>query len=370
MFALILAALLQAPVEARITVVPLHEFVIVEPSGGYARDGRFEYLAHEGGLYRAPNLASGPLERMPAAGTGIHTIAVHEGALYVLRGVPWQSTSSEHTLLRSMDGGETFEAIDDGLYDCSLLPYGYPCAWLVPHQIAFAPGRIFIEASGNLLVSADSGASWITLLGGPGQPEPRTCPLVFERVGERMLLGSECPLDLAWIQAGVLRSDMLGWSRAPFTPEAPVVVTPEMENRNVHFIRDFGNDIVFAGAEAAVLKSVDGGSTFAFVLHHPIEDPASYPYVYDFLAPSSRPELLLVSGFDKADGTAWLGWSVDGGESWSEERELGGAEWVSLLVEDASGRILVGLHEGGVFTLAELQIEFEQPVGRRRVVRR
>ena len=312
----------------------------------YAHDAQFEYLATPAGLYRAP-LAGGPLQRIAFDDAQIHAVAVDDGALYVLKGNGSSNTSPDHTLLRSTDHGATFTPIDAGLLDCA----GEECRYLVANRIAFGPQHLFVNAGGNVLATADDGATWSLLHGLPynGKPTSQICPVQFERSGERMILGGECPLDIAWLHAGTLRPDLLDWAVEP-----QPVVTPELENRNVQFIRDLGNGVVFAGIEGALLKSIDGGASFVFIIHHAIEDAVAYPYVGHLVRSSRDPELLVAGGFDKKDNDGYLVWSEDGGATWRDASAMVGASYVVLLAEDADGRMIIGLQHGDRITLAEV----------------
>ena len=363
MLSLVFALLLDAQ---GVTVIkslrPRVTITLEEGNAGYARDSRFEYLATSDGLYRAERLAGGAIELMPAAGTLLNDVAAAGDALYVLRGREYFGSWPEPTLLRSRDHGVTFESVSEGLLDCSLAPR-YPCEYVVPHDIRFGDGRVFLEASGNLLASADEGATWSMLVGASsGRPEPMSCPLVFERIGTTMLFGTECPLDDAWIAGGTLRPDLLGWSG-----EWRKMETPEIENRNVQFIRHLGGGVVLASIEGGLLRSTDGGATFHWVIHYPLDNPARYPYAGHLLVSSRHPGLMLLGGFDKKDGSGYLAVSTDGGETWADSPLVGMAE-VMLLAEDREGRILVGLYEGTTFTLAEAVLG--ERGGKRRSVRR
>jgi hypothetical protein len=330
--------------------------VLPVPSGGesyrvapYARDASFEYLGTSDGLYRAPRLATGPLERIAFAGEEISALAIDDGVLYVGKGLRHYAVWPEHTLVRSRDHGSTFESADAGLYDCIA---NVECGYLVPEQIVPDGDRLFIEAGGNLLVSADGGASWKHLVGIPsqsGKPTANSCPITFERFGETVLVGGECPLDNGFLRIGRLRPDLLGWSEEP-----QLVTAPEMENGNVQFIRNLGGGIVFAGIEGALLKSTDGGRSFRYVIHYDLEALDRYPYIAQFVVSSRDPRVMLVGGFDKKNLVGYLASSDDGGESWQDASPLVGADYVSLLAEDADGRLLIGLDGDTRFTLAEV----------------
>ena len=318
------------------------------PTYGYARDAEFEYLATPRGLYRSPRLATAQPELIAFAGEAVHAVAVNEGALYVAKGTGNEAaTSSEHTLVKSIDHGATFTSLDAALLDCSL----EPCGYLVPTRIAFGPDHIYVNAGGNVLVSDDDGASWQQLYGlqSNGKPAAQVCPVKFERSGTSMFLGGECPLDVGWISRGTLTADLLAWDEEP-----RAVTAPELENRNVQFIRALGDGVVFAGIEGALLKSTDGGATFRFVIHYDLEAVDRYPYIGHMLVSSRDPRVMLVGGFDKKNDVGYLAYSGDGGETWQDVSPLVGTPYVSLLVEDADGRVLIGLQDRGQFVLSEV----------------
>jgi hypothetical protein len=71
----------------------------------------------------------------------INGIYVFDHVLYVLTE---PETDGDHTLFRSTDRGNTFEAIDQGLLDCNQ----YGCSYLYSTQL-FATGQlIFVNAGG------------------------------------------------------------------------------------------------------------------------------------------------------------------------------------------------------------------------------
>jgi hypothetical protein len=86
----------------------------------------------------------------------VSAIAVDADMLYVSFGLANAGVSANHTLHRSNDRGASFTPVDEGLLDCS----GQPCGYLSVRQIETAPGRLFVEAGGNILVSDDDGATW------------------------------------------------------------------------------------------------------------------------------------------------------------------------------------------------------------------
>lgn len=334
----------------------------------YARDDQYEYLALPDGLYRSPRLGdpNQPFERIAFAGQTVYSVAVHDGRLYVLRGDGASTVVPLPTLLRSTDHGATFTSLSEKLQDCS---FG-SCEYLAGDDLAFAENRIFVNAGGNLLVSGDEGESWTILYGLPGsngQPAAQLCPVEFQRVGERMLLGGECPLDVAWLSAGTLRPDLLGWAEPP-----RAVITPWMENRNVQFIRHLGGEEWLVAIEGAILKSTDNGASFRWVMHEDIDSHEFYPYLWEFLQPAQYPDLLIAAGFDKKEARAHLLYSPDRGESWINASPLLGStnviSAVTNLSVDADGRLLAVLHDAGRFSLVELEIGIAKE--KRRAVRK
>ncbi|HET8775769.1 MAG TPA: hypothetical protein VFP80_18370 [Thermoanaerobaculia bacterium] len=358
MFLLAAALVIESLQPLRALEVPPHAHV--RGVFTYARDAQYEYLGTPRGLHRAGRLATGTLERI--AEQPVSALAADTDTLYVGFGLDSEAHGEGHTLHRSQDHGATFTPIDAGLLDCSLQPWGEPCRYLVSRQIEVADGRLFVEATGNILASGDDGATWTQLMGRPvdGKPASQVCPVVFTRIGTRLLMGGECPLDFGWIGEGTLRDDLIDWTTEPRRLGLPI------ENRNVHFIRHVGDGVVYASPEGALLKSTDGGLTWHFVIHYPLSSATRYPYAYHFLV---TPRLLVLGGFDKANTGGYLAYSTDGGETWADASHLVGNAHVELLVEDADGRLLVGLYEGATFTLAELVLG-EREGSRRRAMRR
>lgn len=307
----------------------------------YARAGEVEYLGTPKGL-----LVSDPANPVLFDGESINAIAFDDGGtMYVSKGLENYAVWPEHTLVRSHDRGRTFESADAGLFDC-IVPS--ECGYLVPRRISIADDRIFASAGGNIIVSGDDGATWNVLVGvtSDGKPASQTCPTTYERIGERLLYGGECPLDFGYLARGTLRSDLLAW-----TSEPARLTSPDMENRNVQFIRDAGNGVVFAGVEGAILKSTDSGETFRYVLHFDLS-AQRYPYISE-IAITSR--AIVAGGFDKANQVAWLAYSTDRGESWIDLSALvAHASTVSMIAEDRHGRVLVGTYEQNKFVISEL----------------
>lgn len=265
---------------------------------------------------------------------------------------PWYDDSiaaKEHALCALNQAGTSFVPQDQSLRAC----YDKVCYTLWMDELKMVGTRLYSNAGAgnNLFVSDDKSASWRVLL---GQFDAMTCyHQSFHIVGTRLLVGGECPLDMAFIRAYQLSAD---GARLESQKELPVTV-PELENRNIQFIDSVaGTQRVFVGVEGGLLRSDDGGRSFKFVIRHPLEGGANYPYVKEFLSLKNRPEVLVVGGFDKATARPYLAWSANGGDKWTDisamlpgfSRVAGAsslAGQVTSLVEDPQGRILLTLNE-------------------------
>jgi hypothetical protein len=362
MLSLVLAAILEANTPSVVkTLQPLRELPIEAGTDAltfpYARDAEYEYIGTTHGLYRAGRIAVDPFEHIAFAGEAVNALATAEGALYASRGRINLASAPEHSLLKSTDRGVTFMPVDAGLLDCA----STPCGYLIPRRIHLFEGRIFTNPSGNVLVSGDEGANWSHLFGLPynGKPTVNTCSVTFERLGaNRVLLGGECPLDVGFLSFGSLRPDQLGWAIDPVA-----AITPEMENRNVQFIREAADGHVYAGVEGGLLRSTDGGVSYDWILHYPLDAQDRYPYIAHLLV---VPELMIAGGFDKKNDAGYLAFSNDGGATWHDVSPMTGGGKVGLLVEDRDGRIIAGLQDGDRLVLAELVLG---PAGKKRSVR-
>jgi hypothetical protein len=202
--------------------------------------------------------------------------------------------------------------------------------------------------------------SWNILFGASstGKPQGQSCyDPAFELVGQRLLLGGECPLDTAYLRTGTLRADLLG-----FEVEPEPALTPFLENRNVQFIRHRADSNVYAGIEGALMRSNDAGASYEFILFYEGER-LKYPYITHILFPSQYPSTIIIGGFDKGAGGPFLAISFDNGATWSDESELlpgvGVQEWsVSKLDETPQRQILVGAEDdaSGALHLFELTL--------------
>lgn len=347
-------------------VRPIRSFTaptqLESPQIGYARDAQFEYLATPGGLYRSTRLAdpNRELEPFAFANAIVHNVYVDSGALYVLKGGPFGSSTlaPSNVFFRSTDGGQSFAPLDAKLQEC----HGSTCEYLVSTRAAFRDGRIFLNAGGNVVVSGDDGGSWQVLYGLTidGKPAAQLCPVKFAVLGEQMVLGGECPLDWGWLATGTLRPDRLGWVVEPRHHEL------ELENRNVQFIHDLGDGVVLASIEGALLRSEDGGASFRFVFHYDISSHDAYPYIWEIAVSTKHPGLIAAGGFDKKENKPYLAMSNDGGKTWKNVSSLLPATVVeggstAMLAEDADGRLLAIIRDGDTFTLTELIVRESRP---------
>lgn len=268
------------------------------------------------------------------------------GKTWLLQG-PAQS-DAQHTLCLLDSTGSSWLPKDAGLKVC------YPgyCDTMWASELKAVGTRLFSNAGAgpNLLVSDDQGAHWRPLL---GQMDPMICThQSFHIVGSRVLVGGECPLDMAYVRAYGLTID----GGQLTSPNPLPMQLPELENRNVHFIESVpGTQRVFVGVEGGLLRSDDGGQAFKFVIRQPLSGGTGYPYITALLSPAGKPNRVIAAGFDKAAGKPYLAWSDDGGERWTELSALlpgyvkpAGSEattQVTSLTEDAQGRIWLTVNE-------------------------
>lgn len=326
------------------------------------------FLGTPGGLFRLPSrVEEAPAQLAAFDRVPITRVYGHDGRLYVLKpSQPTGGTATDHALLRSDDGAATFAPLDDQLAYCS----GGICQFMAGSELIVDGERLYYAAGGNVVASGDRGATWRALV---GFLVPAFCydPSI-ELVGDRVLIGGECPLDIAYVRAGRLAGDRLSWAEEP-----AAVATPDLENRNVQFIHRHGeSSIVFAGIEGALLRSFDGGASFEFVVHVPLEGHEKYPYVGSIWMPESKPGTVLVAGFDKkiSEGGAWIALSRDYGRAWTDLSDLlprdasFRPDSVSFLEEDPFGRVLAGVVDVGSSTVRIVKVTIEDV--RKRPVRR
>jgi hypothetical protein len=269
-----------------------------------------------------------------------------------------QGQGGEHSLC-ALDSSGAFAARDQPLQNC----IGEWCAPLAMNDLKLAGNRLYTNAGAgqNLFVSDNAAANWRVVL---GQFDSMICThQAFQVVGDRLLVGGECPLDAAYVRAYRLGAD------GGLAPDAALpVALPPLENRNVQFIEQVANtQRVFAGVEGGLLRSEDGGKSFKFVIEQPVEGNKTYPYIRSFLALAGKPDTIVVGGFDKANALPWLAWSADGGAKWTDissllpgyARAAGDSAFaeVTSLSQDPQGRVIVtvnlkGGSEGRVLLLS------------------
>lgn len=167
-------------------------------------------------------------------------------------------------------------------------------------------------AGQNLLVSEDEGFDWRAIL---GSLEPMACThQVFEIAPGRLWVGGECPLDFAYLRAYAMNEA----GTALASPDPLPIKLPELENRNIHFIqRGADGKTHYAGVEGGLLRSVDGGAQFDFVMKYTQFD-RKYPYIQHLRIDARKPAVVWAAGFDKVVGHAFLARSEDGGATWRD----------------------------------------------------
>jgi hypothetical protein len=363
--------------ESRFRVDPLFIISYPPPPIALADDGaiavtdRFVFFGTDGGLFRAPlPLGSGEPERVAFEWTPVTALAWSGGALYATLDLDHLTGpgATAHSLLKSTDDGVTWQPLDSQLEEC----IGDYCGRLLASQVEVLGDRLFVNAGGNLLVSGDEGASWSILYGASstGKPQEQACyDPAFALVGQRVLLGGECPLDTAYLRSGTLAADRLGWQEEPLPAE-----TPFLENRNVQFIRRRGDsDVVYAGIEGALLRSLDAGASYDFVLHYELDAP-KYPYITHILFPSGHPSTIVIAGFEKARGGPYLAVSFDNGATWRDDSAMlpgiGSETWsVAALVETSAGQLLIAVEDDGAGSLYVSELRLADASSRRRAVR-
>lgn len=361
----------------RLGVVPIFTMSYPPPPIALADDGaivvtdRFVFFGTDGGLFRAPMpLGSGQPERVAFEWTPVTALAWNGGALYATLDLHHKTGpgGETHSVMKSTNDGVSWQPLDSQLEEC----FGNLCERLLASQIEVLGDRIFVNAGGNVLVSGDEGASWSILQGASsaGKPQQQACyDPAFAVAGQRMLIGGECPLDSAYLRTGTLRADRLGWQEEPVAAQ-----TPFLENRNVQFIRQRGeSNIMYAGIEGALLRSVDAGASYEFVLHYEL-DAAKYPYITHILFPSAHPSTIVIAGFEKANGGPYLAVSFDDGETWKDHSALlpgiGSLTWsVAALAETPIGQMLIAVEDDAAGSLHVSELRIAEGTGRRRAVR-
>lgn len=265
---------------------------------------------------------------------------------------PWADTpetSNEHSTCSLGPAAISFTPRDQDLRTCN----DYFCETLSMQDLKLAGNRLYSNAGGgnNLLTSIDNGTTWQVIR---GSKDSQMCYATkFHVLGDRVLVGGECPLDMAFVEAYRLTTDggaLASQDKLPLT-------LPELENRNVQFIESVpGTGMVYVGVEGGLLRSTDNGRSFRFVLHEPLTSTQSYPYIGAFLPLRDNPGTLVIGGFDKLHGRPYLAWSDDSGNSWKDISALVpgygkktddefSMPSVSALSQDPQGRIIVVTNE-------------------------
>lgn len=266
---------------------------------------------------------------------------------------PWadlpesQNESATCTLMASSG---SFVPRDQDLRVCT----GGFCETLSIQDIKLHGQRLYSNpgAGLNLFTSANGGNTWSVIR---GQKASMVCtPTKFHVLGDRVLVGGECPLDMAFVEAYQLNAD-----GSALASEAKLPLNlPALENRNVQFIESVPDTKrVFIGVEGGLLRSDDNGVTFKFVIQEPLSGGKAYPYIRSFLPLKGKPDTMVIGGFDKATRLPYLAWSKDGGVTWTDISKAtpnygkapadGAATMITGMFEDPQGRILVTMNELG-----------------------
>ncbi|WP_229491549.1 hypothetical protein [Massilia sp. HP4] len=265
---------------------------------------------------------------------------------------PWADTpeaSNGHSTCTLVANTASFIPRDQDLKTCN----PYFCETLSMQDLKQAGNRLYSNAGAgnNLLTSNDKGNTWQVIR---GSKDSQMCyPTKFHVIGDRVLVGGECPLDFAFVEAYRLTKD----GGALASEDKLPIALPEMENRNVQFIESVpGTEMVFVGVEGGLLRSTDNGNSFKFVIHEPLSGGKGYPYIGAFLPLKGKPGSVVVGGFDKMHGRPYLAWTRDGGSSWtdisklvpgydSKQEDEYSTPSVSALSQDPDGRIIVVTNE-------------------------
>lgn len=265
---------------------------------------------------------------------------------------PWADTpeaAGEASTCTLMASSASFVPRDQDLKTCN----PYFCETLSIYDMKLHGARLYSNAGGggNLMTSKDGGNSWQVVR---GEKASMMCYAgKFHLIGDRVLVGGECPLDMAFVEAYRLTAD----GGALASQDKLPLGLPELENRNVQFIDSVPDtQVVFVGVEGGLLRSTDNGNSFKFVIHEPLEGGKGYPYIGAFLSPKGKPNTVVVGGFDKMHGRPYLAYSHDSGASWTDISTLVpgygkvagdefGAGSVAALAEDPQGRIIVVVNE-------------------------
>ncbi|OON62632.1 hypothetical protein B0920_04095 [Massilia sp. KIM] len=280
---------------------------------------------------------------------------------FIVRSPKLKMAGETMWLMQPSDGGEehstctmapqatSFAPADQGLRACT----GDFCTTLWMTDLKAVGNRLYSNAGAgeNVLTSGDGGASWRVVR---GQFDSMVCTHTsFHVIGDRLLVGGECPLDDAFLDAYQLSAD----GASLLKPEKLPMSKPVLENRNIQFIESIpGTQRVFVGVEGGLLRSEDGGKSFKFVIHNPVNGNLAYPYIKSFISLKASPDTILVGGFDKRNGKPYLAYSRDAGGTWTDlsaslpnyaapAGDNGEHGLITDIAEDAEGRILITYNE-------------------------
>jgi len=259
----------------------------------------------------------------------------------------WQGSDKieEHQLCEASDDGASFTPKDTDLKVCN----EYFCDYLSITDMKQVGNRLLSNAGAgqNVLYSDDNASTWKVL---NGSKDSMTCyHPSFEVIGDRLLIGGECPLDFAYLRAYQLSAD-----GGKLVSQEPLKLDlPDLENRNIQFIESIPNSKrVFVGVEGGLLRSDDSGKTFKFVIRKEISNPEhSYPYVWKIVSPAGKPDAIVVGGFDKGQHKPYLAWSANGGDTWTDlssmlpQPKADGSGQVTAIAEGPDGTLLVTVNE-------------------------
>ena len=266
---------------------------------------------------------------------------------------PWADlpeSKNESSTCTLMASSSSFVPRDQDLRVCT----GGFCETLSMQDVKLHGKRLYSNpgAGVNLFTSNNGGTTWTVIR---GQKASMVCtPTKFHVLGDRVLVGGECPLDMAFVEAYQLGAD-----GGALASEAKLALNlPALENRNVQFIESVPDTKrVFIGVEGGLLRSEDNGVSFKFVIQQPLSGSKNYPYITAFLPLKGKPDTMVIGGFDKATQMAYLAWSKDGGASWTDISNLtpnhgktppaGAAVMIKSITEDPQGRILLTMNELG-----------------------
>jgi subtilisin family serine protease len=234
-----------------------------------AFDDHFSYIATPEGLWRTDRAFTNAshLQRINTGKGRIYSVYSEADGIYVLKDAP---NTSEHSFLLSRDQCKSFEFLDQALQTT----VGGMRQVLVPTRMVKSGHVILLNAGGgtNILASVDGAKSWTVLRGSFGA---QVCSAgKFALLGNTLLVGGECPLDIAYLLKGALRSDYLGWEIEP-----QWVAPDDISNRNVQFIRELQPiGKLLAGVEGGLLMSDDLGETWHWAIRFESGN-GSYPYI-------------------------------------------------------------------------------------------